>query len=142
MSNPNPPPIELAGCMVTNDEGHILLVHRTDSGDGQWELPAGRREDDEPLEVAAARRMYEELGIDVEILEQLGATDFEHAGKPYRCHWLRGSVQSGSPTIKFPELYDDVRYLSRAELETLPNLSENLRVALELMPQVTADSPA
>ena len=117
-----------AGCVISDDEGRILLMHRP--GKDVWELPGGSTETDEPLEVTAAREVFEELGIDVEIEESLGKTSFDQEGKTYEFSWYKATILDGVPTPKQPSECDQVAYFFRKELRSMPNLSATLRELL------------
>lgn len=59
--------------LVVEMDGGILLAKRTnDPASGEWFWPGGRLYRGEPLPDAVFRVADEELGIDVEIVEQLG----------------------------------------------------------------------
>ena len=51
--------IKAAGGAVTDDEGRILLIYRK----GKWDLPKGKLEDNEPIELCADREVKEETGL-------------------------------------------------------------------------------
>jgi 8-oxo-dGTP pyrophosphatase MutT (NUDIX family) len=62
-------------CMVPiGDDGRILLIehYRFITDSIGWEVPAGRIDEDEQFEVAAARELREETGYAAERLEYLG----------------------------------------------------------------------
>jgi ADP-ribose pyrophosphatase len=64
-----------AVCVVPiGDDGRILLIehYRFITDFTGWEVPAGRIDEDEPLEAAAARELLEETGHVAERLEYLG----------------------------------------------------------------------
>lgn len=52
--------IRAAGCIVTDQEGNMLLIRRND----RWDLPKGKVEPGETLLAAALRETREETGID------------------------------------------------------------------------------
>lgn len=115
-----------AGCVISNRDGHILLMHRPSKN--VWELPGGSTEsDDEPLEVTAAREVFEELGIDVEVEESIGQTSFEEHGKYYEFTWYKATILDGEPTPKQANECDKVAYFSKTALQTMPDLSTTLR---------------
>lgn len=51
--------IKAAGGAVTDDEGRILLIFRK----GKWDLPKGKLEGSEPIELCADREIKEETGL-------------------------------------------------------------------------------
>ncbi|WP_433547645.1 NUDIX hydrolase [Streptomyces sp. CA-294286] len=66
-----------ASAVVTDDQGHILLQRRSDSG--KWALPGGGMEMTDSLPGAAVREVREETGLDVEITGLVGTyTDPRH----------------------------------------------------------------
>jgi 8-oxo-dGTP pyrophosphatase MutT (NUDIX family) len=63
--------------IVTNDQGDILLIHRTDNDN--WAPPGGAIDLGESLTQAAVRETKEETGIDCEITGLVGIyTDPKH----------------------------------------------------------------
>jgi 8-oxo-dGTP diphosphatase len=62
---------------VRDDQGRLLLVRRSDSGN--WELPGGRVELGETATTAAEREVVEESGIAIKVTRLAGVyTDPEH----------------------------------------------------------------
>ncbi len=51
--------IQAAGGVVLNDKGDVLLIMRQ----GKWDLPKGKKDDEEKLESAAVREVKEECGV-------------------------------------------------------------------------------
>jgi len=124
MTETTPTTTRFAGCMISDREGRILLMHRPSTD--EWELPGGSTEDDEPFEVAAARQMFEELGIDVDIEQSIGSTTVDEDGEMYEFHWFKATIVEGEPTPKEQNECDEVRYFSKTELSTMDNLSATL----------------
>ena len=58
--------IQAAGGLVYTDKGEILLIHRL----GRWDLPKGKLDEGETLEVCALREIKEETGADHLSLEK------------------------------------------------------------------------
>jgi 8-oxo-dGTP pyrophosphatase MutT (NUDIX family) len=52
-------PIDAAGGVVEDEAGEILMIHRR----GRWDLPKGKRDDGEAMEVCAVREVREETGL-------------------------------------------------------------------------------
>lgn len=128
MNDTSPTITRFAGCLITDETGRILLMHRPQKN--EWELPGGSVEDDEPFEVAAARQMFEELGIDVEIEQDLGGTSFEARGSTYEFHWFKATILQGEPVPREHDQCDEAKYVSKHELSTMSNLSATLKQLL------------
>jgi 8-oxo-dGTP pyrophosphatase MutT (NUDIX family) len=52
-------PIDAAGGVVEDEDGQVLMIHRR----GRWDLPKGKRDDGEAMEVCAVREVQEETGL-------------------------------------------------------------------------------
>lgn len=121
--------IVLAGCVIRNTQGKILLLHRY----GvlvQWELPGGKVEEGEDPRDAAIREMHEELQCRVILSGQaFGEARFEEGGKVFRYIWFKAELLgSDKPTLGEPEKFDELRYWSVAELKSTQEiLSPNMR---------------
>jgi 8-oxo-dGTP diphosphatase len=53
--------------LIRDEQGRILLVHRTYSDDEPWALPGGWLEGGEPIESALERELLEETGLRVRV---------------------------------------------------------------------------
>lgn len=80
--------VRAAGCIVTDDEGNMLLICRN----SRWDLPKGKVETGETLLQAALRETEEETGIRADRLDPDRPTGFE--GK--------ASAQRGVPAASRP----------------------------------------
>ncbi|MGP0089943.1 MAG: NUDIX domain-containing protein [Xanthobacteraceae bacterium] len=66
-------PIVCVDCVVVNERRQILLVKRANEPlKGEFWVPGGRVHKGERLVAAVHRKMREELGVDVEIIENIG----------------------------------------------------------------------
>lgn len=69
---------QIAGGVVINGQGKILVVSQGDS----WSLPKGHVDNDETLEEAAVREIYEESGIrHLDLIKKLGTYQRYRIGK-------------------------------------------------------------
>ena len=80
--------IEAAGGIVTNEQNEILFIHRR----GKWDLPKGKLEKGETIEVCAQREIEEETGIkNLQLKHKIGETyhTYDEFGKHIlkKSHW-------------------------------------------------------
>jgi len=72
-------PIVCVDCLVVNDRGEFLLLKRENEPlRGEYWLPGGRVHKGERLIDAVHRKMREEIGVDVDIVENVGFYEFLH----------------------------------------------------------------
>lgn len=121
---------ELAGVVIYNDAGELLLIHRNTPDLTQWELPGGKVEDNEDFAKTAAR---EELGIEVAIGEQIGNAHFEHVGIDWSYSWFAATLMDKEPFINEPHTFDGIAYWSIQALrnktaDISPNVVNLLKV--------------
>ncbi|CAM3617128.1 NUDIX hydrolase [Marinicrinis lubricantis] len=104
------PLIMVGACVIVlNEEGHILLQKRTDSGD--WGTIGGAMELGESLEEAAARELFEEAGLHAEsfrFIALLSGKDmyyrYPHGDEIYNVMAVFEAQQvTGVPTIQDDE---------------------------------------
>lgn len=62
--------VKAAGGVVFNEEQKILMMYRL----GKWDLPKGKRDDNEKAKQTAVREVEEECGIKVQLTEKLCTT--------------------------------------------------------------------
>ncbi|MBI4033149.1 MAG: NUDIX hydrolase [Candidatus Blackburnbacteria bacterium] len=120
--------IILAGCVIPNDKGEVLLIHRNTAKRVQWETPGGKIEEGEDPRKTAEREAEEEIGVDIEIIKELGRKEFEEDTYVMDYIWYLTSVKSGEPQIIEKDKYDDLRYFPWEELrEMREELSPNAK---------------
>ena len=106
-------------CAIIEKDGKVLCARRSEHMKHplKWEFPGGKKEENESFETCLKREIREELGIDIEILEQLPT--FQHTYSetvaielfPYRCKAIFGK-------IKLAE-HDQIKWLFPTDLQTL-----------------------
>jgi 8-oxo-dGTP diphosphatase len=109
---------KLAGCIIQNDAGAILLLHRNTPSRTQWEIPGGKLEPGEPAEDAVRREIQEELGVSVSLERFLGAKSFEQDGRVMDYQWYLGSI-TGTPQVMEPDTFDDLAYFTMEDLQAI-----------------------
>jgi 8-oxo-dGTP diphosphatase len=117
---------ELAGCVIYNDKGELLVLHRNTPHLTQWELPGGKIRQGESAENSAVRELREELSIKVKILRYLGGAEFVQNNIKWNYNWLEAEIVNGEPSIGEPDIFDNFSYFSIKELTKMNDISPNL----------------
>lgn len=126
------PNINLAGCIIYDENGDVLMLHRKTQKRTQWEIPGGGVEAGEEPDAAAIRELQEELGVTVQIVHELGHRKFTEGANNFDYTWFLAEITDGEPSIKEPELYDKFGYLSLVTLtRRYDELSANTKNFLE-----------
>lgn len=120
----------LAGVVLPDSEGRILLLHGTNPS--QWELPGGKVEPGEHPKDAAKREAKEELGVDVDDLELVADVTFYDQGQDWRYLWFWPRIIDGTPYVILEhDRFDNMRSWWRYELMSMSDkLSPNVRAFL------------
>ena len=118
--------MHLAGCVILDNQGRILLLHRNKDGLQQWELPGGKVDSGEDGLTTAKREIKEELYVAVEIIQELGGADFVFEETICTYQWFLAKIRKGEPRIGEPQTFDDMRYIPLEEMESL-TLSANMK---------------
>ena len=110
--------IQLAGCVIKDEAGKILLIHRNTERLVQWELPGGKLESGEDLAQAAIRELLEEAKIQLAIEREIGVGNFDDNGVTWEYHWLAAQIVDGEPAIGEPDRYDGIGYFDLSAVDT------------------------
>lgn len=102
----NAQPVNLAGCVITDATGAVLLLHRNTERRTHWEIPGGKVNPGEIARDAAVREVREELGIDVEVAYHIGTCRFVEDGTQFAYHWYRARVITGTLSLVEPHTFD------------------------------------
>lgn len=116
------------GAFILNEKNELLLQQRKKSPEaGYWSIPGGRLEMFETFEEAVKREIKEEVGVDIQVIDELGICD--HIIKSEQKHWVSPSflckIIKGKPTIMEPDKHADLKWFS---LEELP---ENITITTQ-----------
>lgn len=77
-----------AGGLVYNERGELLMIYRR----GKWDLPKGKLDEGETIEMCAVREVKEETGLfEIELIKFIGKTYHN-----YFDIWLNEDVQKES----------------------------------------------
>ena len=126
--------IEAAGGVVLNSKKEFLLIYRK----GKWDLPKGKIEKNEPVELAAIREVEEECGIsELSIVAPIPSTYHIYLQnnktilKP--THWFE--MYSDFKGTLVPQLQEDitkVEWVKKENIhELLPNAYESIREVMQ-----------
>jgi mutator protein MutT len=80
-------------------DGRRMLVNKRPEGAyyaGWWEWPGGKRHDGESFEQCARRELLEELGLEVEDLQEYARTQAKYPGRMVNLVFFTGRVKPGS----------------------------------------------
>lgn len=117
----------LAGCVVLDARGRVLLLHRKQPY-AQWELPGGKVERGESSEEAARREVQEELGIAIRRTDELGDARFRDRDVAWRYTWYLALELDGTPSICEPHRFDGLAFFSFSALvHRMAELSPNVK---------------
>ncbi|MEZ5055350.1 MAG: NUDIX domain-containing protein [Chitinophagales bacterium] len=110
--------IEAAGGVVVNDKNEILLIFRR----GSWDLPKGKIEKKESIEVAAIREVEEETGLSqVEIVQPIVFSTYSNKAT-YHSYEI-----NGKPCLKISYWFE-MKTKSNANL--IPQTEEDIEQAI------------
>ncbi|MDT9685682.1 (deoxy)nucleoside triphosphate pyrophosphohydrolase [Streptomyces sp. TRM76323] len=124
------------------DRGRLLAARRSAPPElaGRWELPGGKVEPGEGPREALVRELREELGIEAEPGKRVpGAWPL---GRGYVLHVWTARVLSGEPRPL--QDHDELRWLTRAEWDTVDWLEQDVPAVVEALrhlPAADTDPP-
>jgi len=113
------------------DDGHVLVAQRNadDMLGGMWEFPGGKQEDGETLPECLAREMREELGVEVEVGEQLIVVKHAYAHFRITLHAFCCRLVAGEPRCLDCAAF---RWVTFAALDALPMSVADRKIARAL----------
>jgi ADP-ribose pyrophosphatase YjhB (NUDIX family) len=120
-----------ASVVIRGDRGTFLTVHHSQKAEHPWRFPGGKLDKGELPIAAAARELYEEMGVVAEHLKLVAVHRTEVDGGIWVGHFFLVGSYTGTIEIAEPEKHDDWCYLTTAELKALDSFPEHV-VAAEL----------
>jgi 8-oxo-dGTP pyrophosphatase MutT (NUDIX family) len=113
-----------AGGLVQNEKGEVLLIFRR----GKWDLPKGKVENNEPLELCAQRETKEETGLSFLELQRFLVTTYHtySEGKQLilkETHWYLYRT-AGTPQLS-PQTEEDIFKAEWVPLSRLEQYTSN-----------------
>jgi ADP-ribose pyrophosphatase YjhB (NUDIX family) len=106
-------------CM--NKHGEILMVLQGKPHEEKaWSIPSGGKEEDESFEECCIREIWEETGLEVEIVRPLFVKEGTTYGIDVEVHYFEINVIGGALTIQDPDnLIHDIAWKSTDEMKNL-----------------------
>jgi 8-oxo-dGTP diphosphatase len=110
------------GAMIFNEREELFLSKRSNKSKnerGCWEIPGGSVDFGEKLSDAIQREMFEEYGVEIDILEQFPAAD--HIIPAEKQHWVPttflAKIKTGQiPKVMEPEKCDGIGWFALKDL--------------------------
>ncbi|MGB7448332.1 MAG: NUDIX domain-containing protein [Ornithinimicrobium sp.] len=134
------PQVVVAAAAVVDDlarPSQLLAGRRSAPADlaGRWELPGGKVEPGEQARDAVCRELREELGVGARLGSQVWGPSTDHPGAwplgpglVMTLYWAR--IAAGHPRPLAD--HDALRWLTRAELDSVPWLESNTAITAYL----------
>lgn len=100
------------------DREYLLVKSTRDFGayTGCWYPPGGHLEQGEDEQTALIREGYEELGMEIRVIEKIAETDGDVENQ--RTHWWRCEMVSDSMTVDHAEIAD-VGWFTLKEMDSM-----------------------
>ncbi|MFF8591092.1 (deoxy)nucleoside triphosphate pyrophosphohydrolase [Streptomyces sp. NPDC015220] len=118
------------------DDGRLLAARRSAPPElaGRWELPGGKVEPGERPEDALVRELREELGVEAEVAERVpGSWPLR---PPYELRVWTARLRPGSAAPKPLQDHDELRWLTPAEIWTVPWLDQDVPAVRSVLPHL------
>jgi 8-oxo-dGTP pyrophosphatase MutT (NUDIX family) len=116
--------VQAAGGLVLNDDGHLLMIFRK----GCWDLPKGKVDEGETLEVCAVREVQEETGITRLLLKEKLQTTYhtyllgsEKIIKP--SHWFLMYCHGNEKLV--PQVEEAITEIAWMDKASVANILDN-----------------
>lgn len=122
------PHYDVAAAVTSRPDGRILVAQRktTDMLGGLWEFPGGKCEEGESLPECLVREMGEELGVRVEVREQLVVVKHAYTHFRITLHAFRCRLESGEPRCLDCAAF---RWVLPSDLDALPMSVADRKIA-------------
>jgi 8-oxo-dGTP pyrophosphatase MutT (NUDIX family) len=135
--------------IIADEDGRILLVRQSHEGNDIWMPPGGGIEDGEDSATAAAREIFEETGLAVEVGPLVWHVEESslHRGQRFVNFFLAKAVGGAAALGADPEfdaehqVLRELRFFSRDELLALPRVYPPM-LRDEVWAVVTAGGPS
>lgn len=124
----------VAGGLIVDPRGRIMLIHRATASARWWETPGGKVDRGEHPRQAAIRELSEELGVTTSVIGDLGWHDLRSTTQPIRYALYLMQINEGDPRPLETDRFDAVEFFSWTQmLSMLEELSPNARNVFEMI---------
>jgi mutator protein MutT len=114
---------------IIEKNGKYLVSRRPREDENVWEFPGGTLEAGETLQDCLKREISEELGMDVEVGEEVKVVKTSRGGKELRIHFYQCRITSGKPVALGCREFS---WLAPKDLLRLPFAAADKEMAKEL----------
>jgi mutator protein MutT len=114
---------------VIEKSGKYLVSRRPREDENVWEFPGGTVEEGETLQDCLKREISEELGMDVEVGEEIKVVRTSRGGKELRIHFHKCRITAGKPVALGCREFS---WLAPKDLLRLPFAAADKEMAKEL----------
>ena len=115
--------IDVVAGVIRDGEGRYAMIHHMK--ENLWFFPGGKVEKGETQEQALVRELQEEVGINVQDQNFLGAIKIIHLGKPYRVHWFEVTT-SDTPSVQESEKHNALVWVKEEKSENSLGFALNI----------------
>jgi len=116
--------VRAAGGIVTDEKDRVLLIYRR----GKWDLPKGKVEENEPVELCANREVVEETGLnELQLRKPLAITyhTYSEKGKSIlkETHWYLFDARSDQQLQ--PQIEEGIHKVEWVEKDKIEHYKRN-----------------
>jgi 8-oxo-dGTP diphosphatase len=124
--------IEVAAAIIRNNEEQILICQRGAGGSTAflWEFPGGKRESDENLEECLARECFEELGIEIHVLDIFDHSQYKYPEGEIAFTFFAAEIVSGKMT---PAVHERILWADAVSLNNFEFCPADVGIIRKLM---------
>lgn len=108
---------------IVEHRGEFLALHHKDKKECLWRFPGGKVENGETPVEACRRELFEEVGLSALRLDFITCTKSELDGQEWIAYYFAIRDFRGSPRIREPEKFDNMRFMSLANLYAVGSLN-------------------
>ena len=122
--------LNVAGAVINNDEGQILVAQRPYSEVSyksyKWEFPGGKVEENESPREALEREIREELDCEIIIEKNIGKLEYEYPDFKLRMDLFLCRLKEGS--LPRAVEHNQIKWISPEEMDSLDWLEADYKI--------------